>query len=167
MIEITLDVNVSNCEQLRQTSIKTIVFKLEDSWCPAAVKPRGRRMTVMRRYNNPKIWFPAFLLLIVATGCSDPDKTGTNPGLVPATVISVAPPKGAVDACPSTIVTATFSKAMNPASINSTTFTLTSGTPPVAVAGVVTYDASSNTAIFTPSSLAVSTAIPPPLRPQP
>jgi len=112
----------------------------------------------MRRYNNPKIWFPAFLLLIVATGCSDPDKTGTNPGLVPATVISVAPPKGAVDACPSTIVTATFSKAMNPASINSTTFTLTSGTPPVAVAGVVTYDASSNTAIFTPSSLAVSTS---------
>jgi hypothetical protein len=112
----------------------------------------------MRKYNNHKIWFAAFLLLIVATGCSDPDKT-PNPDLIPPTVISVAPPNGAVDACPSTIVTATFSKAMNPATINSTTFTLTSGTPPVAVAGVVTYDAASNTAIFTPpsSGLALST----------
>jgi hypothetical protein len=114
-------------------------------------------MKVMRRYNNRNICFITFLLLMVGAGCSDPDKT-PNPGLTPPTVISVAPPNGAIGACPSTIVTATFSKAMNPATINSTTFTLTSpGTPPVAVAGVVTYDASSNTAIFTPSGLAVST----------
>jgi hypothetical protein len=113
-------------------------------------------MTVMRRYNNPKIWFPAFLLLIVATGCSDPDKTA-NPGLTPPTVISVAPPNGAIGACPNTIVTATFSKAMNPATIDGTTFTLT-GPGVTSVAGVVTYDTSSNTAIFTPSSaLALST----------
>src|SRR5579863_1095893 len=118
-----------------------------------------KRMKVMRRYSNPKIWLPAFLLLIVATGCSDPDKTAGNPGLTPPTVISVAPPNGSVGACPSTIVTATFSKAMNPATIDGTTFTLTGpGTPPVAVAGVVTYDASSHTAIFSPlSALLVST----------
>ena len=114
-------------------------------------------MKVMRRYHNRNICFITFLLLMVGAGCSDPDKT-PNPGLTPPTVISVAPPNGSIGACPSTIVTATFSKAMNPATINSTTFTLTSpGTPPVAVAGVVTYDASSNTAIFTPSGLAVST----------
>src|ERR1700730_16058422 len=116
-------------------------------------------MTVMRRYNNHTMCFLAFLLLIIGAGCSDPDKTG-NPGTTPPTVISVAPPDGAIDACPSTIVTATFSKAMNPATINGTTFTLTSGTPPVAVTGVVTYDASSNTAIFTPNNppgLALST----------
>lgn len=113
-------------------------------------------MTVMRRYNNHKIWFPAFLLLIVATGCNDPDKTGTNPGLVPPTVISETPVSGAAGLC-TTLVTATFSVAMNPATINGTTFTLTGpGTTPVA--GAVTYDASSITATFTPSStLAVST----------
>jgi len=115
-------------------------------------------MKVMRRYHNRNICFITFLLLMVGAGCSDPDKT-SNPGLTAPTVISVAPPNGSIGACPSTIVTATFSKAMNPATINSTTFTLTSpGTPPVAVAGVVTYNASSNTAIFTPASaLALST----------
>jgi hypothetical protein len=111
----------------------------------------------MRRYSNHTMWFIAFLLLIIGAGCSDPDKAG-NPGTTPPTVISVAPPNGAIDACPSTIVTATFSKAMNPATINTTTFTLTGPDGPVA--GVVTYDASSNTAIFTPNNppgLALST----------
>ena len=114
-------------------------------------------MTVMRRYYNHKIWFIAFLLLIFGPGCSDPDKTGTNPGLIPPTVISETPPSGAAGVCPNTVVTATFSVAMNSTSINATTFTLTGpGTTPVA--GVVTYNASSNTATFTPSSaLALST----------
>jgi len=105
----------------------------------------------MRRYNNHNIGFIAFLLLMFCAGCSDPDKTGTNPGVTPPTVISVAPPDGAAGACPNTIVTATFSKAMNPATINDTTFLLTGpGTTPVA--GVVTYDAPSKTATFTPSN---------------
>jgi hypothetical protein len=113
-------------------------------------------MTVMRRYNNYTMCFIAFLLLIIGAGCSDPDKTG-NPGLTPPTVISVAPPDGSAGVCPSTIVTATFSKAMNPATINSTTFLL-AGPGTTAVTGVVTYDAPSNTAIFTPSSaLAIPT----------
>ena len=105
-------------------------------------------MTVMRRYNNYTMCFLAFLLLIIGAGCSDPDKAG-NPGTTPPTVISVTPSDGV---CPNTVVTATFSKAMNPATINTSTFTLTTGTPPAAVAGVVTYDASSNTAIFAPSN---------------
>jgi len=110
----------------------------------------------MRKENGHKIWFAAILLLVVA-GCGDPDKSGTNPGLTTPTVISVAPPNGAAGACPNTIVTATFSKAMNPASINATTFTLTGpGTTPVA--GQVTYATSNNTATFTPSStLALNT----------
>jgi hypothetical protein len=113
---------------------------------------------IMRRYNNHKIWFAAFLLLMSANGCSDLDKAGINPTVTPPTVISVAPPNGAIGACPNTIVTATFSKAMNPSSINGTTFTLT-GPGPAAVGGLVTYNASSNTAIFTPSAtLALSTA---------
>jgi hypothetical protein len=112
----------------------------------------------MRRYNNPKIiWFAVMLLLIVATGCSDGDKA-TNLGLIPPTVIAVAPPSGAAGACPNTVVTATFSVAMNPITINATTFTLTTGTPAVAMDGVVTYAASSNTATFAPSiALALNT----------
>jgi hypothetical protein len=155
VIEITLDVKVSNCEQSRQDPTSTIVLKLKDSLVRQHEAER-KRMTVMRRYNNPKIWFPAFLLLIVATGCSDPDKTGTNPDLIPPTVISETPLSGAAGLC-TTVVTATFSVAMNPATINGTTFTLTGpGTTPVA--GAVTYDASSITATFTPSSaLVVST----------
>jgi len=73
---------------------------------------------------------------------------GCNP---PPIVLSVSPPNGSVGLCPNTIVTAIFSEAMDPSSIDGTTFTLTGpGSSPVA--GEVTYDASSNTAIFTPSS---------------
>jgi len=115
-------------------------------------------MTVMRRYNNYTMCFIAFLLLIIGAGCSDPDKTG-NPGTTPPTVISVEPPNGSAGVCPNTIVTATFSKAMNPATINDTTFLL-AGPGTTAVAGVVTYDAPSNTATFTPSSaLAIPTVL--------
>ena len=111
----------------------------------------------MRRHSNHKIWFTSFLLLIVATGCGDPDKTTGNPGLTQPTVISVAPPAGVSGACPNTIVTATFSKAMNPSTINASTFTLI-GPNTTTVSGQVTYNSTSNTAIFTPSSsLALST----------
>jgi hypothetical protein len=55
-------------------------------------------------------------------------------------------------------VVATFSEAMNPTTINTTTFTLTSGAPPIAVAGAVTYDVPSHVATFTPTNpLALST----------
>ena len=115
-------------------------------------------MTVMSRYNNYTMCFIAILLLIIGAGCGDPDKTG-NPGLTPPTVISEEPPNGAVGVCPNTIVTATFSKAMNPATINSTTFLL-AGPGTTAVGGVVTYDAPSKTATFTPSStLAIPTVL--------
>ena len=77
-------------------------------------------------------------LLLVATGRSDPDKTGTNRGLIPPTVISETPISGAAGLC-TTVVTATFSQAMNPATINATTFTLT-GPGTTLVAGAVAYD---------------------------
>ena len=111
----------------------------------------------MRRHSYYEIWFTAFLMLILSTGCSDPDKAGGNPGVTPPTVTFVAPPNGDTGACPNTIVTATFSKAMNPATINDTTFLL-AAPGPTPVAGIVTYDAPTKTAIFTPSNtLALST----------
>ena len=76
----------------------------------------------------------------------------------PPTVVSVAPPDLATGICPNTPVVATFSEDMRASTINTTTFTLTAGTPAVAVAGVVAYNAASDTATFTPSNpLALST----------
>jgi hypothetical protein len=73
----------------------------------------------------------------------------------PPTVISETPLNGSTGVCPSLVVTATFSRAMNPSTINTATFTLT-GPGTTAVAGIVTYAAS--TATFTPSSpLALNT----------
>jgi hypothetical protein len=111
-------------------------------------------MSVLNKYYNHKIWSIAFLLLIFSPGCCNP---GANPGLATPTVTSPTPPVGAAGVCPNAPITATFSAAMNPATIDTTTFTLT-GPGNSVVSGVVTYSASSNIATFTPSSaLALST----------
>ena len=111
----------------------------------------------MARYSAHTIGSISFLLLIIATGCSDPDKSGGNAGLSSPVVMTVAPVDGASGACVNTVVTATFSKAMNPATINGTTFTL-NGPTGAAEPGLITYDSTSNRAIFTPSaSLASNT----------
>jgi hypothetical protein len=68
---------------------------------------------------------------------------------VPPTVIAETPPNGATGVCSNQSVTATFSKQMNPATINTSTFTLMG---PSAVAGTVTLDSTGTIATFTPSS---------------
>jgi hypothetical protein len=93
-----------------------------------------------------------FLLAFIAGCCST-----TSTGITAPTVASVSPVGSATTACTGTTVTVTFNEAMNPATINSTTFTLT-GPGSAPVAAQVTYDAASRTAILTPSSsLAIST----------
>jgi hypothetical protein len=73
----------------------------------------------------------------------------------PPTVISEAPVSGASGICPNTVAVATFSEAMNPSTINTTTFTLAGA---ASVAGAVTYDAPTHVATFTPNSnLALNT----------
>jgi len=114
--------------------------------CAAAVMPR-RRMTVMHTYSKSNLWFIAFLLLIFTPGCCNP---GTNPNLATPTVASETPVSASAGLC-STVVTATFSLPMNSTSINGSTFSL-AGPGTTVVAGTVSYDASSATATFTPSS---------------
>jgi hypothetical protein len=78
--------------------------------------------------------------------------TGTPP-----TVISTIPLNLATGVPLNQIVSATFSVAMNPATINGTTFTLT-GPGATAVSGLVAYAAVGNTLTFTPTAnLAPST----------
>jgi hypothetical protein len=107
-------------------------------------------MAMMRRYNNFTIGFAAILLIICATGCSD--QGSSNKNTTPPTAISAAPPSAAAGVCPNTMVTVTFSEAMNPGTINGTTITLT-GPGLTAVAGLVSYNVGSKTATFSPSAV--------------
>jgi Ice-binding-like/Bacterial Ig-like domain len=77
--------------------------------------------------------------------------------LTPPTVTSTIPLNGATGVPRNQIISATFSTAMNPATINSTTFTLT-GPGATAVLGLVVYSSVGNTLTFTPTAnLAAST----------
>jgi hypothetical protein len=108
----------------------------------------------MRKLKMSKIWIPAFLFAVVMAGCGDPDKNAGagNPGapLTPPAVVSVVPVGAANGVCQGAVITATFSKAMNPSTINTGTFTLAAGT--TAVAGTVSLDSTDLVATFTPSS---------------
>ena len=68
----------------------------------------------------------------------------------PPTVTSTSPADGAGYLSPSTTVTATFSRAMDPSTITATSFTLT-GPGGASVAATVSYNASTNVATLTPS----------------
>ncbi len=85
----------------------------------------------------------AFLLFSIAVACG-----GSNSGTVP-TVMSNLPLNGAVGVAINGNASATFSEAMDSASLTSTTFTLTSAAG-VAVPGTVIY--ASSTATFWPSA---------------
>jgi Ice-binding-like/Bacterial Ig-like domain len=105
----------------------------------------------------------AFLSAVVLVGCSDNDRTATstNPGapLTPPAVTSVTPPDASTLVCPNTaVITATFSKAMNPATITTSTFTVTNAG--ASIAGQVSYVSATNVATFTPAAtLPVNTTL--------
>ena len=84
--------------------------------------------------------------------------TGAAPDTTPPTVVSTIPLNGALGVPINQAVSATFSEAMNPATINGTTLTVT-GSGGVAVAGAITYTAATGSvATFTPTvSLAYNT----------
>lgn len=82
--------------------------------------------------------------------------TAAAPVLVPPTVVSTIPANAATAVPVNQIVSASFSVPMNPATINSTNFALSSGGTPVA--GLVAYAAVGNSLTFTPTAnLAAST----------
>ncbi len=104
--------------------------------------------------GSSKLWFIAFLFVAVfMSGCGVWKHTsGTNSNAptvtftVPATVVAPGVPTSGVAI--NSKMSATFSEAMNPATINTTTFILKQGT--TRVSGTVAY--SGVTAVFTPSS---------------
>ncbi len=83
--------------------------------------------------------------------------TAAAPDITPPTVISTSPINAATDVPFNQVISATFSEAMNPATINTTTFMLT-GPGATAVSGLVAYAAVGNTLTFMPTAnLAPST----------
>src|ERR1700726_2147829 len=118
----------------------------------------------MRNLMLGKVWIFALLLAVLVAGCGDPDKnsaaaaTATAP-TTPPTVTNETPPNASTLICPNTaVITATFSKAMNPATLNTTTFTL-AGPGGTSVSGAVSYVVATDVATFSPAGpLSASTA---------
>ena len=84
--------------------------------------------------------------------------TGAGPdGTVPA-VTSTTPADSAASVAPNAGINATFSKAMDPSTLNPATFTLT-GPGPTSIAGKITYDATNRIATFTPTGALATTSL--------
>lgn len=77
--------------------------------------------------------------------------TGSAPDSVAPTVTSTNPTDGAPAVPPNAGINATFSKAMDPSTLNASTFTLT-GSGSTSISGKITYDATNRIATFTPAS---------------
>lgn len=81
----------------------------------------------------------------------------TAPAPTAPTVIATTPLNGATGVAINQVISATFSVAMNPATINATTFTLSTGGTPVT--GVVTYVSSGSVGTFTPAANLVANTL--------
>lgn len=98
------------------------------------------------------IFFGLMILgAVTLVSCGGGDDNGVKPDTKPPTVMSTSPGNGAIYVRPNTVITVTFSEAMQAASINDSTFTVDG------VTGTVSY--ADKVATFTPDSdLALNTA---------
>src|ERR1035438_2975829 len=96
----------------------------------------------MRKFRVGITCLPAALLIVLMAGC------GQEVVTVPA-VVSTIPANGATNVVINTAISATFSMAMSPGTITSSSFTVTAAGG-AAVAGAVTY--SGSVATFTPAA---------------
>ncbi len=82
--------------------------------------------------------------------------TGAAGDTTPPTVTALSPLAGAVGICLGKAASATFSEPLDPATVNASSFTVTDAG--VAVAGTVSYDATTQVATFVPTAAAGFTA---------
>jgi hypothetical protein len=139
---------VCSIEQIQQTHLVSFA-KTHDVGIPRragewmSVLPQLGERVHMHKYRLGITYYLAALLVVFAAGCGQ--ETVTVPS-----VVSTIPANGAVNVATNTLISATFSMAMNPATITAATFTVT-GPDGAAVAGSVTY--SGLTATFTPAAV--------------
>jgi hypothetical protein len=105
----------------------------------------------MRKISLQTIWALGILATALVSGCGREQTAAVIP-----VVVTTVPANGAVAVPIAQVISATFHQAMNPASINSSTFIAT-GTGGAPVSGTVTY--AGTTASFTPSVLLAPTTL--------
>ena len=147
-------------KQMNPGSLTTATFTLRQGTtvltAPVTLNPAGTTATL-----TPAAPLQAGLVYTatVTTGATDTDGlalasnfiwmfTATSDALAPA-VTSTMPAAGATNVAIAVSPTATFSKAMNATTLNTTTFTLTQAGAPIT--GVVTLDGAGTTATFDPT----------------
>jgi hypothetical protein len=117
----------------------------------------GKQMNIvnpLKNHTRRLPWVMALLLSALVTACGGGGGGGRGPilgapGALAPTVISVTPARDATNVPTNTLVTATFNKAMDPATITAAgTFTLACPTG-TAQPGVTTYSSTNNTATLT------------------
>jgi hypothetical protein len=106
-------------------------------------------MNAFNKYSSKSLSLAVIMLGSLVTGCSSNDSSA--PASATPTVISTIPANVATAVATNQKVIATFSAAMNSASIDSTSFTVAGASEP-ALVGTVSLDAASNTAFFEPNS---------------
>jgi hypothetical protein len=95
-------------------------------------------------------WSAGLMLLSLAAACGGSRQVAPPAPPASPAVTSITPVYGATSVPGNGSVSATFSEAMDPSSITSATFTLTSGPLAVPVPGTVTY--ADSKAIFRPTA---------------
>jgi hypothetical protein len=103
----------------------------------------------MRKHRVEIVQFFAALVIVLMTACGK--ETANIPDTTPPQVSSTTPAQGATTVAVNTAISATFSKPMNPSTINTTSFVV-AGPGGASVAGTVTYAASGSVATFTPAA---------------
>ncbi|HEX5328907.1 Ig-like domain-containing protein, partial [Sulfuricurvum sp.] len=105
-------------------------------------------MKVLKQYSNPFMWLSILTLSIIIIGCGGSGSVIDNTVSIAPRVISTNPGNSATSVARNQSITATFNTAMDPATLISSTFTVT-GPGSTAVAGTVTY--TGTTAVFNPT----------------
>lgn len=108
--------------------------------------------TISLNYNSRALGLVLILMAAITTGCnSSSNKNDFVTGPAQLAINSTSPVKDASDVPINNSVIATFSEKMDEATLNTDSFTV-QGAGEMALVGVVSFDASSNTVIFKPNS---------------
>lgn len=105
-------------------------------------------MNLFKAFTLQARWLMTLLLLGSAAGCHNAGSSGSAVIITAPSITTVIPAEGAIGVALNSSVNATFSKALNPLTINIATFTLYQGA--TSVTGTVAY--SGKVAVFYPAS---------------
>jgi len=162
-VSISTTVTATFSKAMDPASITTTTFVLQglSGAVPAAVSYNAGTLTATLTPSAPLALGTTYTATVRGGTTGVKDSTGaamaadfpwsfTTSSPTPPTVTSVTPANGATGVATNTAVTAVFSKAMDAATITSTTFALQG--PAGAVTAAVSYNATTRTATLTPTA---------------